>query len=72
MSRDEFVQDCLRQADEAELWSRLTTEPLLRARWQKLAKEYRELAQSRSELLPPGTLREQQSQMQNAKASGQD
>jgi hypothetical protein len=40
MSQDEFVQDYLRQADDAELWASRTLEPLIKVRWQRLAKEY--------------------------------
>ena len=51
MERDEITQNYLRQADEAEAWANRTEEPLLQARWRSLAKEYRDLAQSRVTLL---------------------
>ena len=51
MENDSIVRDYLRHAEEAETWAQRTQEPLLQARWRKLAKEYRELAQSRITLL---------------------
>jgi len=51
MEHDTIIQDYLRQAEEAETWAERTKEPLLMVRWRKLAKEYRDLAQSRIALL---------------------
>jgi len=60
MENDSVVQNYLHQADEADMWAQRTQEPLLQARWRKLAKEYRELAQSRMTLLESRGLSPQQ------------